>query len=228
MRTTVRQPRIPAIALKIVMATTGVLLILFLIGHMIGNLKIYFGQNDFDHYAHWLRTIGSPALPHEWYLWIQRSVLTAALILHFGSAFVLWRRAEVARPVKYAHRPPVQASYAARTMRWGGVIVLAFIVYHLLDLTAGVANPNGQSGQVYRNVVEDFRPGHWYIDLAYTISIVLLGFHLRHGIYSMFRTLGMRTPRGERRVKIFAMWFAVILCAGFLSVPFFVLVGVVS
>src|SRR4051812_20840776 len=174
------KPRIPSIALKAVMAVTGLLLVAFLLAHMLGNLKIFFGQTSFDHYAHWIRAIGSPALPHTWFLWIQRTGLTVALFAHFGSAYALARRARQARPVKYAHRPPVQGSYAARTMRWGGVIVLLFIVYHLLDLSAGTANPRGEAGHPYENVVADFRPGHWYIALAYTISILAVGLHLRH------------------------------------------------
>jgi succinate dehydrogenase / fumarate reductase cytochrome b subunit len=210
------------------MAVTGLLLVAFLLAHMLGNLKIFFGQTSFDHYAHWIRTIGSPALPHTWFLWIQRTGLTVALFAHVGSAYVLARRARRARPVRYAHRPPVQGSYAARTMRWGGVIVLLFLVYHLLDLSAGTANPRGEAGHPYANVVEDFRPGHWYIALAYAVSIIAVGFHLRHGIYSAMRTLGQRTARGERWTKRFALGFSVFLCAGFLSVPFFVLVGVVS
>jgi succinate dehydrogenase / fumarate reductase cytochrome b subunit len=210
------------------MAVTGLLLVAFLLAHMLGNLKIFFGQQTFDHYAHWIRTIGTPALPHTWFLWIQRFGLTMALFAHFGSAWVLARRAKRARPVKYVHRPPVQGSYAARTMRWGGVIVLLFIVYHLLDLSAGTLNPKGEAGHPYANVVADFRPGHWYIALAYAISILAVGFHLRHGIYSALRTLGQRTARGEQMAKGFALGFSVFLCAGFLAVPFFVLVGVVG
>jgi succinate dehydrogenase / fumarate reductase cytochrome b subunit len=113
-------------------------------------------------------------------------------------------------------------------MRWGGVIVLLFLVYHLLDLSAGTANPKGETGHPYANVVADFRPAHWYIALAYAISIVAVGFHLRHGIYSALRTLGQRTATGERWAKQFALGFSVFLCAGFLAVPLFVMVGVVS
>lgn len=224
----IAKPRIPSVALKAFMAVTGLLLILFLLAHMLGNLKIFFGPHTFDHYAAWLRGIGEPALPRTWYLWIQRGVLTIAFIGHIWSATVLARRSRAARPVRYVHRPPVQGSYAARTMRWGGVIILLFVVYHLLDLSAGTLNPRGQEGNPYGNVVADFRPGHWYITLIYTLAIITLGFHLRHGLYSATRTLGQHTARGEKRAKAFALGFSIFLCAGFLAVPFFVLVGVVS
>src|SRR5690349_4160920 len=127
------------------MAGTGILLVLFLYLHMIGNLKIFFGETTFDHYAHWLRTIGEPLLPAQWYLWIQRGGLTIAIVGHIWAATVLARRARRARPVKYAHRPKVQGSYAARTMRWGGVIIQLFVIYHILELTTGHLNPVGDS-----------------------------------------------------------------------------------
>jgi succinate dehydrogenase / fumarate reductase cytochrome b subunit len=119
------------------MAVTGGLLVLFLVVHMLGNLKIFFGESSFDHYAHWLRTIGVPLLPTSGFLWIQRVGLLVAVVGHVWSAGVLTVRARRARPVGYAHRRPVQGSYAARTMRWGGVIVGLFVVYHVLDLTTG-------------------------------------------------------------------------------------------
>ena len=131
---------------KAVMAVTGAVLALFLVAHMVGNLKIFVGAASFDGYAHWLRTIGTPVLSHGWYLWIQRAVLTAAVVGHVAAATALTLRARRARPVRYAHRPAVQGSYAARTMRWGGVIIALFVVYHLLDLTTLTLNPHGVHG----------------------------------------------------------------------------------
>jgi succinate dehydrogenase / fumarate reductase, cytochrome b subunit len=209
------------------MAVTGILLVLFLLAHMLGNLKIFVGPESFDHYAHWLRTIGSPVLPDTWYLWIQRSVLGIALVAHIWSATVLARRARAARPVRYAHRPKVQGSYAARTMRWGGVIIALFVVYHLLDLTTGDLNPVGDPGRPYANVAADFAPERWYVTLFYAVAIVTLGFHLRHGLFSAFRSLGQQTPRGERRARAISLGFAVALCAGYLIVPFAVIAGLV-
>ncbi|MGX6604244.1 succinate dehydrogenase cytochrome b subunit [Micromonosporaceae bacterium Da 78-11] len=217
-----------SVALKILMAVTGILLVLFLFAHMVGNLKIFFGAETFDHYAHWLRSLGTPLLPHDWYLWIQRGGLTVAIIAHIVAATVLARRAQQARPVKYAHRPKIQGSYAARTMRWGGVIVLLFIVYHILDLTTGNLNPNGDPQHPFANVVADFAPSRWYVTLFYTVSIVAVGFHLRHGIFSAARTLGQQTQRGERIAKLIALVLSVLLVVGYLSVPFAVLTGLVK
>jgi succinate dehydrogenase / fumarate reductase, cytochrome b subunit len=210
------------------MAVTGLLLVGFLYAHMIGNLKIFFGAETFDHYAHWLRTIGTPLLPESWYLWIQRFVLTVAVVGHIVAATILARRARQARPVKYAHRPKVQGSYAARTMRWGGVIILLFVIYHILDLTTLTLNPHGVTGEVYRNVAEDFAPSRWYVTLFYTLSIVAVGFHLRHGLWSAVRTLGLQSPRGELYARATALLLSVVLVVGYLSVPFAVLVGLVD
>ncbi|WP_319458493.1 succinate dehydrogenase cytochrome b subunit [Micromonospora sp. RTP1Z1] len=210
------------------MAVTGIVLALFLIAHMLGNLKVFTGETSFDHYAHWLRDIGTPLLPSTWYLWIQRTVLTVAVLAHIGAATVLALRARAARPVKYAHRKKIRGSYAARTMRWGGVIILLFVIYHILDLTTGHLNPQGDASNPYGNVVADFAPERWYVTLFYALAIVTLGFHLRHGAFSAFRSLGQQTPKGERRARTGALVFAVVLCAGYLVVPFAVLTGWVS
>jgi succinate dehydrogenase / fumarate reductase cytochrome b subunit len=220
-----RSPVRSTVGKKAVMAVTGILLVLFLIAHMIGNLKIFFGAASFDHYAHWLRTIGTPLLPEVWYLWIQRGALTLALVLHIWAATALAVAARRARPVRYAHRPAVHGSYASRTMRWGGVIILLFVVYHLLDLSTGTLNPNADPSRPFANVVADFAPERWYVTLVYTLAIVALGFHLRHGAFSAFRSLGQQTPRGERRARALALLLAVGLCAGYLLVPFAVLAG---
>ncbi|WP_346535146.1 succinate dehydrogenase cytochrome b subunit [Micromonospora sp. DPT] len=226
--TKTRSPIRSNVGLKAVMAVTGILLVLFLVVHMLGNLKIFTGETSFDHYAHWLRDIGTPLLPHTWYLWIQRTVLTVAVVAHIVAATVLARRARAARPVKYAHRKKIQGSYAARTMRWGGVIILLFVIYHILDLTTGHLNPQGDASNPYGNVVTDFAPERWYVTLFYTLAIVTVGFHLRHGIFSALRSLGQQTPQGERRNRAIALVVAVGLCVGYLVVPFAVLTGLVS
>ncbi|MEU4552282.1 succinate dehydrogenase cytochrome b subunit [Micromonospora violae] len=226
--TKTRSPIRSNVGLKAVMAVTGILLVLFLIAHMLGNLKVFTGETSFDHYAHWLRDIGKPLLPGVWFLWILRTVLVVAVVAHIVAATVLARRARAARPVKYAHRKKVNGSYAARTMRWGGVIILLFVIYHLLDLTTGTLNPVGNESKPYGNVVADFAPERWYVTLFYTLAILAVGFHLRHGAFSAFRSLGQQTPRGERRARTAALIFAVLLCAGYLVVPFAVLTGLVS
>lgn len=210
------------------MAVTGILLVLFLIAHMLGNLKIFTGAMEFNHYAEWLREIGVPLLPSAGFLWIQRIGLLTAVVLHIWAATVLALRARAARPVRYAHRKKIQGSYAARTMRWGGVIILLFVIYHILDLTTGTLNPVGDPARPYANVVADFALDRWYVTLFYTLAVVALGFHLRHGLFSALRSLGQQTPRGEQRARAVALVFAVVLCVGYLVVPFAVLTGLVS
>ena len=217
-----------SVALKILMAVTGLLLVGFLYAHMIGNLKIFFGAESFDHYAHWLRTIAEPLLPHGWFLWIMRFGLVVAVVGHIAAAVILTRRAKLARPVKYAHRPKVQGSYAARTMRWGGVIIVLFVIYHLLDLTTGTLNPAPAGSAASARVIADFKADQWYVILFYVLSIVAVGFHLRHGLFSAVRTLGQRTARGERIARGTALLLSVVLVAGYLSVPFAVLTGLVD
>ncbi|SCL30473.1 succinate dehydrogenase cytochrome b subunit [Micromonospora inyonensis] len=226
--TSTRSPVRSNVGLKAVMAVTGIVLVLFLVAHMLGNLKVFAGQTSFDHYAHWLREIGTPVLPGVWFLWILRVGLLVAVLAHIAAATTLARRARAARPVRYAHRKKVRGSYAARTMRWGGVIILLFVIYHLLDLTTGTLNPVGDPSRPYANVVADFAPSRWYVTLFYTLAVVSVGFHLRHGLFSALRSLGQQTPHGERRARMVALLFSVALCAGYLVVPFAVLTGLVD
>ncbi len=209
------------------MAVTGIILVLFLIAHMLGNLKIFTGEEAFNHYAIWLRDLGTPLLAPGWYLWLQRTVLVVAVLAHIGAATMLAVRSRAARPVAYAHRRKIHVNYAARTMRWGGVIILLFVIYHILDLTTGTLNPVGDRTQPHSNVVADFAPERWPVTLFYTLAVVMLGFHLRHGAFSAFRSLGQQTPKGEYRARAAALVFAVALTAGYLVVPFAVLTGLV-
>jgi succinate dehydrogenase / fumarate reductase cytochrome b subunit len=215
-----------SIQLKVAMALTGAVLLLYLVVHMVGNLKIFFGEEALNTYAHWLRLIGEPALPGEGMLWIVRTVLLVSVVAHIVAATILARRARAARPVRYAHRRPVTTSYASRTMRWGGVIILLFVIYHILDLTTGTVNPNGVPGEVYDNVVADF--SRWYITLAYTVAMIAVGLHVRHGAWSALQTLGRSSGPDQKRYKAVALVFAVVLTAGFLAVPFAVQFGLVG
>lgn len=208
------------------MAGSGLLLLLFLIVHMLGNLKIFFGQTQFDHYAEWLRTIGTPVLPHGWYLWIQRGGLLALVIIHIVCAWLLTRRGQKARPVKYQHKPKVRGSYATHTMRWGGVVIALFVVYHILDLTTLTLNPNGVHGEAYGNVVSDFEV--WYVTLAYVVAMLALGIHIEHGFWSAAQTLGANKPKTERVLKITARVLALVLTLGFITVPVAVFTGLVG
>jgi succinate dehydrogenase / fumarate reductase cytochrome b subunit len=223
-----RPPRRTSVQLKYVMAVTGAVMLLYLVAHMVGNLKIFFGAEAIDTYAAWLREVGEPALPHETLLWLIRVVLAVSLVAHVASAVILSHRAHRARPVRYAHRKPVQGSYAARTMRWGGVIIALFVVYHLLDLTTGTLNPHGVHGEVHANVVADFAPERWYVTLVYTLAVVAVGFHVRHGVWSALQTFGRSSAATQKTLQGVALGVAVVLVAGFLSVPFAVLTGLVA
>lgn len=212
---------------KAVMAVTGAILVLFLIAHMIGNLKIIEGPVAFDHYADWLRTVGRPAIPHRWFLTGLEVVLFVSVILHMWSAVALARQARRARPVRYAARPTAQEGrYATHVMRYGGVVILLFVVWHLLDLSIGVANPVGAS-DAYSKVVSDFAPGRWYVTVLYLIAIVLVGLHLKHGLWSAIQTLGWGRQRRYRALHLFADVTAAVVTLGFVAVPVMVMIGVV-
>src|SRR5215218_4858528 len=141
------------------------------------------GVRYLNAYGTFLRHVGEPALPAEGALWIVRVVLLVAVVLHIWAAWQLARMSRAARPRDYAVRPKVHTPYASRTMRWGGVIILLFIVYHLLDFTFGATNPGFVQGDVYRNVVASF--SRWYVSLFYILAQVALGFHLYHGLWSL-------------------------------------------
>jgi succinate dehydrogenase / fumarate reductase, cytochrome b subunit len=211
---------------KVVMAVSGIILVLYLIAHMIGNLKAFAGRESFNHYSEWIRTIGEPAVPAQTTLWIIRVVLLVAVGAHIWAAVVLWRQAKRARPNGYVTKKPVAQSYASRTMRWGGVIVLAFVIYHILDLTVGAVNPDGTDSTPYDRLVAGFE--NPLVVAAYTISLLLLGMHLRHGVWSATQTLGQSNKRREKTVNLFALAFSVVLIGGFLLVPFSVLFGLID
>ncbi|MFC9230304.1 succinate dehydrogenase cytochrome b subunit [Streptomyces decoyicus] len=216
---------------KTAMAVSGIVMLLYLVVHMLGNLKIFFGAADFDAYAAWLRTIGEPFLHHEWFLWIARVVLLAAVVVHAVAAYQLSRRDIAARPTKYARpsprpRPRRRPSYATRTMRWGGVILGLFIVWHILDLTTLTVNPRAEAGHPYANVVATFST--WYGNSVYLVAMLALGLHIRHGFWSAAQTLGAVRPGRDRTLKTLANTLAAALTLGFIAVPVSVMTGVVS
>lgn len=219
-----------AIGKKAVMAITGVILFGWIFLHMIGNLKLYLGPEHLNEYAHFLKTMLTPAVPETGMLWLSRLVLLAAVVLHIHSAYSLTMMNRDARPVGYRNRDFVKASYASRTMRWGGVIILLFVIYHILHFTTGQAHPNfSRDGagnvDVYRNVVTGFQV--WWVAAVYIIANLALGLHLYHGVWSMFGSVGMTNPRFEGWRRNFATVFAAIITLGNVSFPLAVLSGVV-
>jgi len=211
---------------KVVMAVSGIIMILFLIAHMIGNLHVFQGGESFNDYSHWLRGFGEPALPPRTFLTALEIILLIAVIAHMWAAISLWRQAKRARPQAYVTKKSVAQSYASRTMRWGGVIIGLFIVYHILDLTFGVANPDGTGTTPYDRLVASFQ--NPIATTVYVVALILLGMHLRHGIWSATQTLGQSNRRRERTVNVFAIAFATLLIAGYLVVPAAVVFGLVD
>lgn len=207
---------------KIIMAITGCILILFVIGHLLGNLLIYAGPARYNSYAAFLHFDGT-------LLWIIRIVLIVSVLLHIESAVQLWLRNKRARPVGYSRKESIRSSYASRTMYWSGPIVLAFVIFHLLEFTGGYIHPGSQfiAGDVYHNVVAGFSV--WWISAWYIFSLCLLGLHLRHGLWSMLQSFGMpHSPAREVVLKRLALWIAVVLMAGYISIPISVLTGLIK
>ena len=215
-----------SVAAKILMAVTGVIFVGFVLVHMYGNLKVFAGQAAFDDYAHHLRTLGEPFLPHSGFLWIMRAVLLVALVGHVWAAVVLWRRAHQARRTRYVKFAPVQATWSSRTMRWGGLAVLLFIVFHLLQFTTVTIEVGGSFTSPYDRVVAAFET--WYITAVYTAAMVALGMHLRHGIWSVVQTLGWSTHARQPAIKAAALVIALAIVIGFLLPPLTIFVGLLS
>jgi succinate dehydrogenase / fumarate reductase cytochrome b subunit len=210
---------------KVVMAGSGVVLLGFVLGHMVGNLKVFQGPEHFNGYAEGLRTFGAPFFGRGQLLWLIRLVLLTAAALHIWAAYVVTRASWAARPVGYHVLRLVETTYAARTLRWGAVLILLFVIYHLLDLTFGPANPSFIPGDAYHNLVASF--GRVPIAAAYIIAMGALCLHLYHGIYSACQTLGLNHPRYNAARRGFALLFSLVVAGGFAAVPLAVLTGVV-
>ncbi len=210
---------------KIVMALSGIVLYGFVVVHMIGNLKLYQGAEKFDAYAHFLRTVGSPALGEGQALWIFRIVLLAALGVHIAAATQLTFLSWSARGTGYKVKKDLSFDYASRTMRWGGVVLLAFVVYHLLHLTLGTAHPDFRDS-AFHNVVSGFR--QWPVSIAYVVAMIPLALHLYHGLWSATQTLAVTNPRVEPWRRPVSAGVALVVAAGNVSFPLAVLAGIVG
>lgn len=216
-----------ALGKKAVMAVTGIFLFGWIFAHMLGNLKIFLGPEHLNEYAKWLRVMGAPAMPNSALLWIVRALMFVAVWLHIQAATQLTLMNRAARPVAYSQRDYVVASYASRTMRWGGVIILLFIIYHLLHLTFGahVAPQTFIENDPYHNVVAGFQI--WWVSAFYILANIALGLHLYHGLWSMFNSLGLNHARFNPWRRYFAIAFAVIIAGGNISMPIAVLLGII-
>lgn len=202
---------------KVVMAVSGLILVGFVIGHMIGNLQVFQGAERLDAYGRLLHG------PLNEVVWATRAVLLVAVVLHVVAAVQLTRRNRAARPRPYAVSAPQVSTLAARTLRWGGFVLLVFLVYHLLDLTIGAMNPDFREGEVYHNLVASLsrRP----VALFYLLAMAALGLHLFHGVWSSVRSLGVspQSPTPLRRRVALAL--AITVAVGFAVVPVAVALG---
>ncbi len=217
--------------MKILMAVTGLILIGFLLLHMYGNLKAFMGAEAFNHYAEWLKgDIFYPLVPYGWFVWVNRLFLLAALVLHLWSAAVLTGRSLAGRGRYQRSMDRRAQTYAARTMRWGGLILLFGLIYHLAQFTVKVATTGFNSSTLpYEMVVATYSGANWWgpvMVIGYAIWMLAVCLHVRHGFASAFATLGLTTTTKSRRVLVgISVFVAVLLFVGFLIMPVSVLVG---
>jgi succinate dehydrogenase / fumarate reductase, cytochrome b subunit len=208
-----------SIGKKVVMAITGLILFGFVIGHMLGNLQVFMGAKQMNAYAAMLKANAT-------LLWGVRIVLLVGVILHIVAAVQLTRMSQRSRPEGYHYKDVIQADYAARTMRWSGPIIAVFVIYHLLHFTTGSVHPRFDVHDVYRNVISGFRV--WPVSLFYIIAMVALAFHLWHGVWSLFQTLGLINPKSNKIIHRLAAIATLALVIGFISIPMAVLAGLIS
>ncbi len=201
---------------KVAMAATGIILILFLVSHMISNVLIFRNPEHLDSYAAWLRSLG-PAL------WIARGGLLAAVVVHVIAAYQLTLLARRARPVAYARHEYQVATYASRTMRWGGLLLLVFIIFHILHFTTGTFHPDFRPGEVGRNVVIGFQVTP--VAVFYVVVMLFLGLHLSHGIWSAFQTFGLNHPSYNRSRRLLAWGLAILVAGGLATIPAAAILG---
>jgi succinate dehydrogenase / fumarate reductase, cytochrome b subunit len=216
-----------AVGKKYVMAITGLILMGYVFAHMVGNLKLYGDAAHFDTYAQFLRAFGEPIVPYEGFLWTMRVILLLAVGFHIHSSYALTMMNRRARRTRYeSKRDFIAADFAARSMRWTGIIVALFIVYHVADLTLGWGGADFTYGEVHNNVVQSFsRP---VVALFYVLGNIALGIHLYHGAWSLFQTLGINNRRFNHWRRYFAIGFALIITIPNVSFPIAVQLGVIT
>jgi succinate dehydrogenase / fumarate reductase, cytochrome b subunit len=204
---------------KVVMAITGLIMLLYLITHVLANLLVFQGPTRINAYSAFLHGTGGA-------LWVARLVLLAALVLHVIAAVQLAGRRQEARPIGYAAgREPQVSTFAARTIRWGGALILAFLIYHILHFTIGSAHPDFVQGDPYHNVTTGFR--NPIVVIVYLVAMVAVGLHLYHGVWSSGRSLGISPPSPTPLRRTVAVVLALMIWLGFTVIPIAVYAGVV-
>jgi len=221
MTTTIAAPPIyrTTIGKKVLMAASGLVLILFVIGHMAGNLKAWLSGTELNEYAEFLRRMGQPLAPHSWVLWITRGIVFGAFVTHVYLAVELSLISRRARQERYAHPDHVQANLPSVTMRWGGTTIALFLVFHLANFTWGWVHPDYTfvRGHVYQNVLGNFH--QWWMVVIYVAAMLALALHLYHGTWSMFQTFGVNNQRWDTVIRRAALFLSVAIFLGFISVP---------
>lgn len=209
-----------SIGRKVIMAATGLILFGFVIAHLVGNLQAYQGPERLNNYAEMLRHYMA-------LLWMARLTLLAAVGLHIWSAWSLTQDNRRARAVNYDRWQPQASTYASRTMRWSGVILALFVVYHLLHFTIGVraVHPQFVEGDVYHNFVTGFQ--NPIVSGFYIVAMVCLGFHLWHGAWSMLQTFGVAHPTLDRARYALAAAITTAIVLGNISMPVAVMLGLI-
>jgi succinate dehydrogenase / fumarate reductase cytochrome b subunit len=194
------------------MAVTGVIGIAFLITHVLGNLLVFSGPEALNSYSHFLKRSAE-------FLWLVRTVLIVAVVVHVIAAYQLTMQNRAARPVDYYRHEPQVSTFASRTMRWGGVLLLIFIPLHILHFTTGTLKPAGffSPGDVYANVIGSFRI--WWVSLFYIVAMIALAAHIYHGAWSSPRSLGLAQPSKDPQRRRVALVVAMFLWLGFTAVP---------
>jgi succinate dehydrogenase / fumarate reductase cytochrome b subunit len=221
-----------AVGKKFVMAVTGVVMLGFVLAHMVGNLKMYLGPAEYNHYAEFLRNLLVPIFPRTVVLWLMRGGLIVAVLLHMHAAYSLTQLNRKARSVKYQSPRDYQvANFASRTMRWTGIIIFLFLLWHLSDLTWGFANGWGGDGSfvrgdVYFNVVRSFE--RVPVSVLYIVANIALGIHLFHGVWSLFQSMGWNNPRFNKWRRQLAIGISSIIVVANVSFPIAVLAGIVG
>jgi succinate dehydrogenase / fumarate reductase, cytochrome b subunit len=211
------------------MAVSGALFVFYVLAHMYGNLKIFAGVEAFDEYAHHLRTMFTPILPFGGFLWLFRALLVLALVAHVWAAFHLWSRARGARTTRYVAKAAAKATVKSTAMRWGGVAILLFLVWHLLQFTIVKFNVGDDTvgDSAGRLVISSFQV--WWVVLIYLLALAALGMHLWHGVWSATQTLGWAgSARARRRSKLVATTIALVTSVGFALPPLAILFGIVK
>ena len=218
---------------KVLMAITGFIWFGFLVGHMAGNLKAFQGAGVFNSYAHHLRTFGEPILPEKGFLWAFRTLMFLAFVIHVWLSWQTSRQSWAARGTKYRKKANQNFDFASAFMRWGGVLILVFLVFHILHMTTGTLHPafdtHGWEGGIpnaYQNLVTGL--SNPLIAGFYALALVAILFHLYHGVWSMFQTLGANHPKYAAWRRPLAVVVSIAIFFGFISIPVAILAGMVS